>query len=188
MSLLSWLFRSSRKTVSGTARPTAARPSLPTVQFEPRLIDKDAKADLRRQVNALSEIEPHHREAVYKAALKGVIRGGDLGAVASGIMRLKIEGMGQRRAGEIARSLLRQTVEPVRRKRTMSLGIVHAQWLYAGVPCSADGKSDPHRSLNGKRYEISKGVLVDGKRIWPGQENECRCSYKSIVPGLDKST
>ncbi|MGI4793543.1 MAG: hypothetical protein ACRYG8_05545 [Janthinobacterium lividum] len=185
MSLLSWLFRFTKKPVVKTPKLTAARALMPTVKFDASLIDVDAETNLRRQVEASPEFKPHHQEAVYKAALKSILVGGDLDTITRSIMTLKIEGLEQRRAKEIALSLLRKTREPARRKRTKTLGIVHAQWVYAGVPCSADGKSDPHKSLNGKRYTISKGMMVNGKRIWPGEEDHCRCISKSIIPGLN---
>jgi len=75
--------------------------------------------------------------------------------------------------------------------RLRKLGITHAIWIYANAPCmkdpshptAADVQQDAaHCSANGKRYEISKGLFVDGKWIWPGLEVGCKCVARSVLP------
>jgi hypothetical protein len=80
--------------------------------------------------------------------------------------------------------------EKIDRERQSALGITHAIWLYANAPCmkdpfhptAADVKRDAaHREANGKKYRIDKGLLVDGKRTWPGKEEECKCISRSVI-------
>ena len=107
----------------------------------------------------------------------------------------KIDGMTEGRAAEIARSLHNKATAIIDRERQASLGITHAIWMYANAPCmkdpshpvAADVQQDSaHRSANGKQYEISKGLFVDGKWTWPGVEEGCKCVARAVLPGLEK--
>jgi hypothetical protein len=54
-------------------------------------------------------------------------------------------------------------------------------------PSAAEVQRDAaHCAANGKRYEISKGLFVDGKWTWPGVDEGCKCVSRSIIPGLEK--
>jgi len=79
--------------------------------------------------------------------------------------------------------------------RWRELGITHAIWLYANAPCiedpshatAADVQRDAaHCSANGKKYEISKGLFVDGKWTWPGVEEWCKCWARPVLPFQSK--
>jgi hypothetical protein len=49
-------------------------------------------------------------------------------------------------------------------------------------PVAADVQQDSaHRLANGKRYEIGKGLFVDGKWTWPGVEEGCKCSSRAVI-------
>jgi hypothetical protein len=37
---------------------------------------------------------------------------------------------------------------------------------------------------NGKLFEISTGMFLNGKWTWPGVEPGCRCISKSVIPGF----
>jgi len=78
--------------------------------------------------------------------------------------------------------------------RWRELGITHAIWLYANAPCMEDPshataanvqRDAAHCSVNGKRYEISKGLFVDGKWTWPGVEEGCKCVARAVLPQLE---
>ena len=110
---------------------------------------------------------------------------------------MRIGGMNRERAVQIARSLSNKTTAIMNRERQASLGITHAIWMYPNAPCmkepygssptAADVLQDSlHRAANGKRYEISKGLLVDGKWTWPGVEEGCKCTARAVLPGLEE--
>jgi hypothetical protein len=76
-----------------------------------------------------------------------------------------------------------------------SLGITHAIWMYANAPCMihlsypmpGEVQQDAaHCAANGKKYEIAKGLFVDGKWTWPGLEVGCKCTARSVIPGLEE--
>jgi hypothetical protein len=92
---------------------------------------------------------------------------------------------------EITRWLHNKAWEETSHERRGSLGITHAIWMYPNAPCminpshptEADIRQDSaHRAANGKRYEIAKGLLIDGKWTWPGVEFGCKCVSRSVLP------
>jgi hypothetical protein len=166
---------------------------MPTVKFDPSTVTKSVKADLRRNIELLDYLGKEHVPQIYEAAVRSVSAGRDLNVLFLALM--KIEGMSKGRAAEIARSLNNKATAIINRERQASLGITHAKWMYANAPCmkdpkrpsAADVKQDSaHRLANGSRYETRKGLFVDGKWTWPGVEEGCKCTSRSIVPGLEK--
>jgi hypothetical protein len=103
----------------------------------------------------------------------------------------KIDGVTQDGAAHITLSLYFKAREQINRDRQTSLGITHAIWICSKLPCMKDPRhptaaevqqDSAHRSANGKKYEIAKGLLLDGKWTWPGYEEECSCMSKSVLP------
>ena len=167
--------------------------TLPTVKFDPSTVSKSVKADLRRNIEMLDDLERKHVEQIYQAALRSVLAGRDLHILCVALMR--IEGMTTGRATEIARSLNNKATAIINRERQASFGITHAIWMYANAPClknpsnptDAEARKDAaHQAANGKRYEIKKGLFVDGKWTWPGVEEWCKCISRSILPGSER--
>ncbi|MHB1023827.1 MAG: hypothetical protein ACYC46_05690 [Acidobacteriaceae bacterium] len=165
---------------------------MPTIKFDPSTINKRVKSDLRRNIEVLPDLERRHVEPFFETLLRAPR---NLHLLSAELM--KIDGMTQGRAVEIARSLSNKTMAIMNRERQASLGITHAIWMYPNAPCmrepfsscptTADVQQDSaHRTANGKRYEISKGLFVDGKWTWPGVEEGCKCAARAILPGLEK--
>jgi len=103
----------------------------------------------------------------------------------------EIEGMTEGLVVEITRWLHNQATKQIKRERQSSIGITHAIWMYANAPCmrnprrptAADIRQDSaHRAADGKRYEIAKGLLVDGKWTWPRVGLGCKCVSRSVLP------
>ena len=42
-----------------------------------------------------------------------------------------------------------------------------------------------HRAADGKRYEVGKGMLLNGRLTMPGREEGCECISRPIIPELD---
>ena len=170
-----------------------ASEAMPTVKFDPSTVSKSVKADLRRNIELLDDLGKRHVPLIYEAALDSVSAGRDLNVLFLALM--KIEGMSKRRAAEIARSLNNKATAIINRERQASLGITHAKWMYANAPCMRDPnhpsaaevqRDAAHSAANGKKYEIDKGLFVDGKWTWPGVEEGCKCASRSILPGLEE--
>jgi hypothetical protein len=162
---------------------------MPVVKFDPSTVSKSVKADLRRNIELLEDLRKKHVPQIYEAALGWVSAGRDLNVLFLALM--KIEGMSKGRAAEIERSLNNKATAIINRERQTSLGITHAKWMYENAPCmrhpnhqsAAEVQRDAaHRTANGQKYEIGKGLFVDGKWTWPGVEEGCKCSSRSMLP------
>jgi len=201
---MSWL----RRLLQPFTQPTEAKddysqsshPALqgmPSVRFDASTVSKSVKANLRKNIGLLDDIEKANAKQVYELALHSILVGRDLHSFCTGLMNMNIEGMTAGRAADIGRSLSSKAKAIIDRERQASLGITHAIWMYPNAPCmkepfssyptAADIQQDSaHREANGKQYEISRGLFVDGKRTWPGVEEGCKCAARAILPSAAK--
>jgi hypothetical protein len=179
--------------IKGHSRSGTGPQAMPTVKFDSSTVSKIVKADLRRNIELLDDIERKHGQQIYEAALHSILAGRDLQVLSAALM--KIEGMTKARAAELALSLNNKATAIVNRERQASLGITRAIWMYPNAPCMKDPRypsaadiqqDSAHRAANGKRYEISKGLFVDGKWTWPRVEEGCKCTSRSVLPWLEE--
>lgn len=184
---MSWLRRLLKPFIKPIKRKRCDSPF--AIEFDRSLVTKSVKANLRRNIDSLNDIEKTHIREIYEVALRSVLAGGDMHMLSVALM--KIEGMTRGRAVEITRSLHNKATEQINRERMLSLGITHAIWMYSNAPCmvnprhptDAEIRQDAaHTAVNGKKYEIAKGLFVDGKWTRPGVEEGCRCSARSVLP------
>jgi uncharacterized protein with gpF-like domain len=166
-----------------------AVPRIPTVKFDSSRVNEAVKADIRKNILLLSDIDRKHLEQVYDAALRSISVGRDLHLLSEALMEMNIDGLTKRRAEDIARQLNNAATAVMDRERQESLGIKQAQWLYSGAPCEVNtreptGQDAAHRAADGKIFEISRGMFLKNKWTWPGVEPGCKCVSKSIIPGF----
>jgi hypothetical protein len=107
---MSWLrrllqpFTKPTEVISGYSRPVRyAFQAMPTVKFDPSTVSKSVKANLRRNIELLNNLEKKHVRQIYKVALRSILVGFDLHILHTAL--LKIEEIPKDRAAEIARSL-----------------------------------------------------------------------------------
>ena len=83
------------------------------------------------------------------------------------------------RAELIARDQSNKANAVVNRARQMELGITEAIWMHSHA-----GKNPrpDHVAANGKRYNIAEGCKISGEFIQPGEEINCRCTSRAILP------
>jgi uncharacterized protein with gpF-like domain len=166
---------------------------IPTVKFDASQVTEAVKADLKQNILLLEGIDRNYFEQVYDAALRSISAGRDMFLLGNVLMQMNINGMTIGRAAEIAHLLNDKATALMDRERQESLGITQAKWLYSGAPCITNPKAPSdqderqdaaHKAANGKIFEISKGMLLDGKWTWPGVEPGCRCASMPIVAGF----
>jgi hypothetical protein len=181
------------KDISSISR-ARQRANMPTVQFDSSLVTKKLKRDLRQNIEQLGDIPKKHVCEIYNAAL-GMIEAGENTPVLYNAL-LKLDGMTTGRASEITRILASKAKALTEQESRARLGITHAIWMYANAPCmvnpshptDADRKQDAaHKAANGKRFEIGKGLLINGEWTLPGRGNGCKCVSRSVIPGLESS-
>lgn len=188
--------------IRGDARPKIASADpisgqagykVPTVKFDTERVTEAVKVDLKNNIKKIKEFDESSFEKIYEAALQSVSRGRDLGVLAAAIMDLKLPAMTKRRAGEIALSLNNKATALMSRDQGMSKGIKYGIWSYSGAPCQINPKKPSakdirqdaaHKAADGKRYELAKGMRLNGKFTTPGREEGCRCASRAIIPGI----
>ena len=167
---------------------------IPTVKFDASQVTEDVKAEIRKNVAQIECVDSSHFDAVYDAALRSVSAGRDLHALYEVLMRIGADGITRRKAEEIARHINNKATSLINRNRQKALGIEDAVWLHSGAPCMTNThkptaeeirQDAAHKLANGTRFNVSKGMFLDGKWTWPGQENGCHCFSKSVIKGFD---
>jgi SPP1 gp7 family putative phage head morphogenesis protein len=85
------------------------------------------------------------------------------------------------RAVLIARDQANKGSAVVQRARQLEIGIKQSIWVHSHA-----GRTPrpTHVAMNGKRYDIAKGMWDSAVQrfIWPGEEINCRCQGRSVLP------
>jgi hypothetical protein len=128
-------------------------------------------------------------DTVYEAATLAVQRGGDLHVLFEAIMSLKATGTTKRRACEIAHRLNIQAISLIDQERQLALGF---KWLYSRARCISDfqdsyqvAQDKAHAAAEGKKYDIAKGMYLNGKWTHPGREDGCKCVTQTFIEGFE---
>lgn len=174
-----------------TEKPPSKLPelkSIPTVKFNRDLVTEDVQSALRDKMKEIPEFTSiPHFEGLYATILSSIQRGGDLYTACNAMKDL---GVPKKRAEQIGRYLQFNAKALIDREQEKSLGIKYAIWIHS-APCMLDPKRPTeedlrrdaaHRNANGKRYKVEKGLYIDGKWMWPGQEWGCKCSSRAVLP------
>ncbi|MFF0957761.1 phage head morphogenesis protein [Proteus mirabilis] len=83
------------------------------------------------------------------------------------------------RARTIARDQANKAHAVIEQARRKELGIKEAIWIHSHA-----GKQprESHVKAHGKKFDIEKGMYIDGEWILPGEKINCRCGSKAILP------
>ena len=136
-------------------------------------------ASLAENVGLIKSIPAQYLQEVEGIVMRNYAAGRDLKSMAAEIRtRYKVAA---NRAVLIARDQSNKCSAVVQAARQKELGIVEGVWLHSHA-----GKTPrpTHVAMNGKRYEIAKGMYDSAvkKWIWPGQLVGCRCVGRSVLP------
>ena len=137
------------------------------------------QAIIGEQVGLIKSIASQHLSEVEGLVMRSVSQGRDLKTLSDELQERY--GVTKRRAALIARDQNNKATASMNRVRQEELGITEAIWLHSHA-----GKEPrpSHMAANGKRYNLSEGMKLDGKYTWPGVEINCRCVSRSVIPGL----
>ncbi len=163
-----------------------AKHALPTVRFEASRVTETVKADLLASINEFEDLPVGEEEAIYEVALNSITRGRDLGMLAKALTELGVQ---KARAAYIASFLHNRATSLMQGERALASGLTEAKWTYSGAPCVTTNppieeelrRDALHKAANGKSYPIASGMLMDGRRVFPGREPGCKCIGSPIV-------
>lgn len=132
------------------------------------------------QVGLIKSIASEHLTQVEGLVMRSVQRGRDLGQLSEELQKRYV--VTKKRAALIARDQNNKATAVLQSTRQQALGIKEGIWRH-----SRGGKvpRPSHVAATGKRFQLAKGLLVDGKYIMPGEEINCGCTWSAVIPGLD---
>lgn len=139
------------------------------------------RAVIGENVALIKSIALQHTTEVEGLVMRSVARGRDLGELTTQLKQRF--GITQRRAALIARDQNNKATSTLQAARQKSIGITEGIWKHshAGrVPRPSHLKAD------GTKFDLSKGLYLDGKWVMPGEEINCRCGWTPVLPGFDE--
>lgn len=149
-----------------------------TVEFKMTPAVRDAfNASLEENVGLIRSIPEKYLQQVEGVVMRSYSAGRDLATMVKDLKQLYPAA--SHRAELIARDQSNKANGVVNRARQMELGITEAIWMHSHA-----GKTPrpDHVAANGKRYKIAEGCLISGEYIQPGEEINCRCTSRPVLP------
>ncbi len=137
------------------------------------------QAVIAENVNLIKSIPEQYLTQVETLVMQSAGRGRDLGYLADELQ--KRYGITKRRAALIARDQNNKATSVMQVARQTSLGITEGIWHHSHA-----GKvpRPSHVRANGTKFDLSKGLLLDGEWLLPGEAINCRCTWSALIPGL----
>lgn len=151
-----------------------------TVEFQMTPAVRDAfEASLAENVGLIKSIPEKYLNQVEGIVMRNYAAGRDLHNMVKEIKALypKVKD----RAALIARDQSNKANATVVRARQIQLGVKEAVWMHSHA---GRAPRPTHVAMNGKKYNIEEGMYDSAvkKFIFPGEEVNCRCTSRSILP------
>ena len=148
------------------------------VEFKMTPAVRDAfNASLNENVGLIRSIPEKYLQQVEGTVMRSYAAGRDLESMVKELKQLYPAA--SHRAELIARDQSNKANAVVNRARQMELGITEALWMH-----SHGGKTPrpDHVKADGTRYKIAEGCKISGEYIQPGEEINCRCTSRPVLP------
>jgi uncharacterized protein with gpF-like domain len=138
------------------------------------------QASVQENVSLIRSIQSEYATEVEGLVMRSVTAGRDLSYLTDQLQERY--GVTRRRAKLIAGDQNNKATAQMARVRQLSLGVTKARWLHVG-----GGKNPRHSHVeaNGKVFDLTKGLKIDGEYIFPGELINCGCVGAPIIPGVD---
>lgn len=152
-----------------------------SVKFQMTEGMKDAFDAVRNEnVQLIKSIGSQYLSDVEGLVQRSVTQGRDLSEISTQLQ--KRYGVTSNRAALIARDQNNKATSAMTQRRQQDLGITQGIWRHSHA-----GKEprQSHVDADGKKFDINKGMYLDGEWLMPGQAINCRCTWKPVIPGLD---
>lgn len=137
------------------------------------------QAVLNEQVGLIKSLPSRHLDEVQGLVMRSVGRGRDLHFLSRQLQ--KRYGVTKRRAELIARDQNNKATSVLQAARQKDLGIERGIWMHSHA-----GKHPrpSHVAADGVEFDLSKGLFLEGKWVLPGEEINCRCTWRAVIPGF----
>ena len=134
-------------------------------------------------VDLIKSIPRQYHAQVNEAVMESVKAGRDLGGLTDALEGKN--GITRRRAAMISTDMNNKATEAIGLERNKSLGITHGIWKHRS------GSKQPrasHIEANGKIFPLDKGLMIEGRLLFPAEDYNCRCTFSPVIPELDKKS
>lgn len=150
------------------------------VDFKVTSVMRDAmNATIVENVSLIKSIPQQYLTDVQGIVMRGFSQGRDLKDISDDLQSRY--GVTKRRAALIARDQSNKLTATVTQARRVELGLFEAIWVHSGA-----GKEPRPSHLKAGRekqkFDVRKGLLLDGEYLLPGQAINCRCSSRTVLP------
>lgn len=139
------------------------------------------QATIQQNVALIKSIPEQYLGQVEQSVMRSVQTGRDLKQLQDDLIQLF--GVAKRRAALIAKDQNNKATAAINRERALEAGAKYAIWMH-----SSAGKTwrKTHVAMNGKRYDIAKGMWDSDERKWvnPGELINCKCSSRIVISGI----
>lgn len=173
--------RQSLKHTDNAFQAALRQENIPTVQFTMDNRTRAAlQAAMQSNVGLIRSIGQQYLSRVEQDVWSAVSAGYDLAQLTQTLRNSY--GISERRAAFIARDQTNKAKAVIEQARRQALGITEAIWMHSHA-----GKTPrpSHVAANGKRFDIAKGMYLDGKWVQPGEEINCRCTSRAVIKGFN---
>lgn len=180
-SLAEWFARSSRRQTDASLRAILKNGGF-SVSFRNTAASRDIlQGTVHANVGLIKSIPAEYLTQVEGMVMRSVQTGRDLWQLTRDLERQY--GITRRRAAFIARDQNNKATSSIQKARQLELGLDEGIWMHSG------GGKHPrpkHVAADGTRFSLSKGLKVGDKGQWvmPGEEINCRCVWRAVVPGF----
>lgn len=127
-------------------------------------------------VGLIKSIPNQYLSDVQKYVWEAVEGGFDLATLTDNLQHAYH--IGRNRAKLIARDQANKVHAVMEQARRIELGISEAIWMHSAA---AKEPRQSHVKANGKKFDIKKGMYLDGKWVLPGQDINCGCTSRALI-------
>jgi hypothetical protein len=153
----------------------ALRKRRPSALFNPTPASvKVYRAVIANKVALIDRLPTKYRKAATDVVWNSVMKGYDEAGLAKDLHEQF--GITAERAARIAVCQCNIARSVIEHAMLIETGEKGAVWQYEESRCTVKG----HKALAGRRYLLVGGALIDGKRVWPGSEPMCLCTFTRI--------
>ena len=134
---------------------------------------------INENVNLIRSIPEQYLTQVETMVMQSVQRGRDLGTLSQELQ--KRLGVTKRRAAFIALDQNNKVTSALTAVRQKELGITRGIWRHSHA-----GKEPrpSHVAADGKEFNLSEGMFLDGEWVMPGEAPRCRCTWSAVIEGF----
>jgi SPP1 gp7 family putative phage head morphogenesis protein len=175
-----FLWKVDRHASSATKQAAVALTGFGVSMKDTLITNNVLQASIIENVGLIKSIEEEYFSEIQGMVMRSVTAGRDLETLTKDLQaRYQVT---KKRAKLIANDQNNKCTAQMARVRQKALGCKKGRWLHTG------GGKEPrpsHVAANGKIFDLDKGLYIDGKWTFPGEDINCGCVGAPIIPGVD---